>query len=137
MVKLPELPKINKHKEADAGLLLRKWLKGNPLSTCSLEVKQTGSDSIPFSAVEETQVNYGSAIRHNKEGVLIRVQGINGEPDYIYMRNEPSYIVEKFKKSVEIISVDVWILEAKKSPRKSLTYSRAKDLSTYSIAYSK
>lgn len=136
-MKLPDLPKIKKHKEADAGLLLRNWLKGNPLTTCSLELKQTQSDSIPFSAVEETQINYGTAVRYNEKGVLIRVQGMGGEPDYIYLRKEPSYIAVKFKKTIEVISVDVWIRESKASKRRSLTYSRAKELSTYSIACSK
>lgn len=129
---MPPLPKLKKHKEADASIKFRHWLEKNPLFTSSFEMKQTSANSIPFLAVEESQLNYGLAIR-NKKGVLIRVQGTNGEPDYIYLKEEPSFVVVKFPKSFEIIAIPVWIKESQESKRRSLTNIRARQLSTYSI----
>lgn len=130
---MPPLPKIKKHKEADASLKFRKWLEENPLFTASFEMKYTSTDSIPFSALEEAQVNYGLAIREKKNGVLIRVDGTKGEPDYIYMRNEPSFVVVRYPKSFEIIAIPTWVRESKASKRRSLTWERARSLSTYSV----
>lgn len=124
MTKLPDLPRVLKHKEADFGLRFRKWIESNPRFSSSFELKQTNKDSIPFSCVEQTQLDWGMRIKSNK-GALIRVQGVNGEPDYIWCRNMPAYIVIKYPKLFCLIDIETFILEKKKSKRKSLTSKRA------------
>lgn len=126
---LPTLPKQNNKKEAGFGLMFRKWIEKNPRFSCSLEMKQTATDSIPFSCVEEEQLIYGMAIR-SERGVLIRVVGTKGEPDYIWCRNMPSYVVIKFPKFFCLIPVPIFIQEKETSTRKSLISSRAKEIST-------
>lgn len=121
-----------KKNEADFSIRFRHWLKANPTITGAYEMKQTSKDSIPFNALEEHQADYLQAIKSRK-GVLIRVQGTNGEPDYIYLRNEPAWIVVKFPAEFCVISIDAWIMEAKRSKRKSLTSERASSISTITV----
>lgn len=121
-------------KESKASILFRHWLKANPLYSCALEMKQTSTNSILFSAITEAQLEYGMAIKSPK-GVLLRVQAISeGMPDYIYLREQPAYIVIKYPQSFEIIDIETFILEKKRSSRKSLTSDRAKAISTISIS---
>lgn len=117
-------------RESKSSILLRHWLKANPQYSCSIEVKTTPTDSILFSAVEEAQLDWALAIRSEK-GVLIRVQGQSGEPDYIYLRNTPSWIVIHYQKyGFVFISPDRFILEKDTSKRKSLLWSRACEISS-------
>lgn len=127
-MKLPTLPKQIGKEEADFGLKLRKWIEKNPMFSCSLETKQTATDSIAFSCVEDEQLIWGMAIRSSK-GVLMRIVPIvKGMPDYIWCRNMPSYVVIKYPKFFCFISVPVFIEEKKQSKRKSLTSARAKEI---------
>lgn len=121
-----------KKREADFGILFRHWIKAHPQFSSAYELKQTSNTSIPFSCVEENQLIYLSAIRSNK-GVFIRVQGTNGEPDYIYLRNAPAYVVIKYPKSFHLIGIDTFLLEKARSKRKSLTEERAKEISVKSV----
>lgn len=118
--------------ESKFGVLFRHWLKANPGMTGAYEMKQTSGNSIAFSCLEDHQQTYLEAINGNK-GVLVRVQGVNGEPDYVYMRNCPAWVVVKFPKSFEIISVATWAIEKSKSRRKSLTAARAAEISVTSV----
>lgn len=122
---MPPLPKQNKKKEADFGIKLRDFYKKNPDFTCAIETKQTQTDSIPFSEVKEAQLAFALAIRSDK-GILMRiVPVVEGMPDYIYMRNEASWICIKYPKGFVFISPDRFILERDSSKRKSLLWSRA------------
>ena len=125
-------------KEAKSSIIFRHWLRENPQYTCSIEMKDTrGKSYLSFREITEAQLNYGLAIMSDK-GVLIRVQAISeGMPDYIYLRSTPAWIVIKYPRSFEIISVTVFILEKNKSKSKSLTYVRAKEISTTSVALRK
>lgn len=122
-----------KKREADFGILFRHWLKANPRHSCAFELKQTSQGSIPFSCVEEHQIEYLQAISSD-QGALIRVQGSNGEPDYVYLRNAPANIVIKFPKAFHLIAIDAFLLEKKRSPRKSLTSGRASEISVVSVS---
>lgn len=121
-----------KNYEAQFGILLRHWLKANPTFSQAYELKQTSSSSILFSCLEEHQALYLQAIKSNK-GTLIRVQGTSGEPDYIYLRNSPSSVVIKFPHEFSIIDIDTFLLEKKRSKRKSLTMLRAREISTVTV----
>ena len=118
--------------ESDDSVLFRHWIKANPQFSCSLEMKTTHTDSIAFKEVKQEQLDWGEAISGPK-GALIRVVGTSGEPDYIWCRNMPAYIVIRYPKSFELISVGTFILEKERSKRKSLTFERAKEISTKSI----
>lgn len=133
---LPPLPKQNKKREADFSILFRHWVMANPLSlpdACTFEHKQTTTDSIPFSALEEHQAIYSNAIRNSKKGVLMRMQGVNGEPDYCYYRTKTAFIVIKYPDAFHIITVTNFIHEKETSHRKSLTSARAREISIKSI----
>lgn len=131
---LPKLPKQNKHREADFSILFRNWIKKNPRISGSYEIKDTRSKNyLSFKEVSDLQINYGLSI-NSDEGTLIRVQAINGgEPDYIYLRNAPAYIVIKYPKFFCIIDIGTFDLEIKRSKVRSLTGSRAKELSTVCV----
>lgn len=122
-----------KKKEAQFGILLRHWIMANAkdLETCTFEIKQTETDSIPFNALEDHQVNFNLAIKHGKKGVLIRNEaGTIGAPDYSYFKKSLAYIVIKFPKCFCTIDVDMFLLEKKRSHRKSLTSERACKIAT-------
>ena len=128
MTELPNLPKTNKQREATFSLKFREWIMANPRVSCTFEMKDTrGKNYLNFKEVGDKQIAYGLAVNSDK-GVLIRVQGINGEPDYAYYRNAPSHIVIKYPKGWVMVTTETFIMEKKRSKVKSLTYSRAKDI---------
>ncbi len=129
---LPPLPKQIKKREADFGVRLRRWLRDNPMFSCAFELKQTQGPSIPFIALEENQRIYLRAIK-SPAGELLRVQGVNGEPDYIWLRNFPACVVIRYPHSFHLIDIDTFLLEEKRSTRKSLTAERAQAISTVSV----
>ena len=67
----------------------------------------------------------------SKNGCLIRVHGTKGEPDYIFLREEPVYVLVQYPDNFYIIPSDLFKLEEKTSLRKSLTESRAMALCIY------
>ncbi len=121
-----------KKREADFGIRFRHWLKANPRHSCFFELKQTTGLSLRFASLEEQQRDFLEAIKGDK-GVLIRIQGTNGEPDYVYARKMPACVVVKFPNAFHIIDIDTWLLEEKRSKRKSLTSSRAREISNVSV----
>jgi len=130
---LPNLPRVNKKKEAEASLVFRHWIEENKFWTATFEMKYAHTNnSLPFSDVKPEQIAYALAIRSDR-GVLMRTDGVRGMPDYVYIRNEPSYIVIKFRKCFAIIDPLTWQLASKRSKRRSLTEGRAKELSNLTI----
>lgn len=128
MTNLPPLPKQNKTLEADFGVTFRAWIESHrelfPHSA-TFELKQTdGKASLNFSEVSATQIAYGATIE--REGALIRVQGMNGEPDYAWMAPDArAYVVIEYPQGFCIIRVSAFVAERNASARKSLTYERA------------
>ncbi len=117
--------------ESKFSLLFRHWVLANhdALISCTFELKQTATDSIPFSALEIHQQDFSEAIRWGKKGVLIRNEsGTVGAPDYSFYKNAPAFIVIKYPDMFCLIDIDTWILERGRSPRKSLTSSRATEI---------
>lgn len=128
-----------KKREADFGILFRHWIKSNPRYSCACELKQTEKKSIPFDCLADHQIDYLLAINSDK-GVLIRVQGTNGEPDYVYLRNEPAYVFVKYPGEFHGIAISQWIDEkarSYKAKRKSLTAARAKEIAIVSVDLTK
>lgn len=128
---LPNLPKTHKHCEATFSLKFRAWLKENPRISSAFEMKDTrGKNAFPFSELTDVQRAYGMSIKSDK-GTLIRVQGLAGEPDYVYLRNAPALVVIKYKQGWAAIDIETLIMEDKRSKKRSLTWSRAIDLASY------
>lgn len=119
--------------ESKFALVFRHWLKANPSYSSAFEVKSTEGKSIPFNCLEPHQATYLQAIKSNK-GTLIRVQGTGGEPDYVYLRNCSANVVVRIGREFHLIDVDTWLLEAHRSPRKSLTGARAREISIVSVS---
>lgn len=131
--KLPELPKQLDKKEARFGLKMREWLEKHPIQSCQIETKQTPTDVISFSEVGQEQLAFLLSVKGPK-GVLVRNnEGIKGTADYNYSRQAGAWIVIKFKSGFHVIDVETFIKEKKESKRKSLTFKRAGEISTWSV----
>lgn len=125
------MPRVLKQKEAAFGVQFRAWVLKKRLPTGAYELKQTKINTFLFSALEDEQIAYLLRIKGSK-GELIRVQGLKGEPDYIYMRRSSAWVVIKFPRSFHVIDIDTFLEEKKNSKRRSLTAARATELSTWS-----
>jgi hypothetical protein len=132
-IKLPDLPRVLKKYEAHSSLDFKKWVIENLGYTASLEMKDSrGRNSIPFSEVKKEQIDYAVAISSDK-GAWIRVEGRNGEPDYIWLKNTPAFIVIKYPSVFCAISIKDFLKEKKNSKRKSLTVEKALLISTFLV----
>lgn len=131
---LPDLPKKHKHKESDFGTkVFKPWIEKNikSLFTCTFELKDSyGEDSIPFSVVDDGQLDASLCVKYSKKGYLIRNQsGTIHAPDYSLFKEQPAFIVINYGRyGWVIIDIDTFILEKKTSKRKSLTWTRACDI---------
>lgn len=124
-------------REAQFTQLFRHWLKANPNFTTSaaFELKQTGSNSLPFSAVVEHQIT-GLQAANSSTGILFKLpddsRGIKPF-DLFYLKDCPAYVVIKYPLGFEIITIGTFLREKAISKRKSLTHSRAKEISVVSV----
>lgn len=116
-------------REANNALIFRHWLRAHPQSSAAYEIKQTTKDYISWKALEEHQENYLLSIAGD-DGALVRVQGTNGEPDYIYLRNQMAYIVIFFPGEFHIIEIFSFIDERDRFGNKSLTKLMSRKIST-------
>jgi len=117
-------------KEAKFTILFRHWLRKNPMHNSAFELKHTSKDSIPFSDVQEHQINALQAVK-SKVGFLYKApdDSRGAKPfDLFYMREAFAWVVIKYPKCFVIINVDHFVLESKRSKRRSLTSSRARDI---------
>ena len=122
-----------KKNEAKSAITFRHYLMANPkqFRTASFEMKNTNINSISFDCLEPGQAEHAEAIKYSPKGDLIRVEsGTVGAPDYIYLKNEPAYLVIHYPSGYAILDFDTWNQEKKRSKRKSLTSERA-----FSIAW--
>lgn len=124
---MPPLPKQREDAEAQFGLIFRRYWESSGDPTASYELKHTlGADSLPFSAVKSAQIAYAHKI--SGSGVLIRVIGSDGQPDYVGMRGEPAYVVIRYPKFWCIIAMAEFVAERDRGVRKSLLSTRAREI---------
>ena len=134
---LPNLPKKNKHKEADDGLAFRRWFERNYMlfgEKCDFELKDSrGKDRIAYSEITPEQVD--SALRsQSMKGNLTRiVNGTPGAPDYTYRRNAVAYLVITYPKITHFVPVNNLLFEKERSKSKSLTETRAAEIAVKSV----
>ncbi len=118
-------------RESKFTTLFRHWLMANPLWSSAFELKQTTSDSLPFSAVQEHQIDALLAVSEGKKGLLYKApddsRGIK-PCDLLYLRNADAYVVIKYPKFFCLIDVDTFVKEKKGNKRKSLTSERAEKI---------
>jgi len=109
------------------------WLKNVYKKTAVFELKQCET-SLPFSEVKPHQIAALEQVRHGTLVFKIPDSGFQNPFDCFCLTEQPAYIVIKFKKGVAIIPVDVFVLESRRSKRRSITWERAKQLSTIEFA---
>ena len=121
-------------REAAFTQLFRHWLKANPMYSAAFELKQTTTDSLPFSDVQEHQM--AALMAAEGEGLIYKApddsRGIKPF-DIFYLRHATSYIVIKYPHFFVIILARVFGYEKAMSARKSLTSRRARELSTVCV----
>lgn len=131
---LPELPKQIKKREAAFGLQFRRWVKREQIKSSPIELKQTITDSISFTCIKRKQIAYLKKAK-SSEGILIRNNGGDGQPDYTFYANSPAWIVIRYPSMFFIIDIDAFLIEKQNSDRKSLTDDRAFSIATWRVLY--
>lgn len=100
-----------------------------PDDSAAFEVKQTTTDSLPFSAVKEHQELSLEAAKHGSLTFKPSDEARGFKPcDFLHLAGVQAYIVIKYPKGFVLIDIDKWIEERKTSTRKSLTWDRAKEI---------
>ena len=123
-----------KKREADFGKQFRAWVKAQrDLPSAAFELKQTTKDYISFSDLQEHQEF--ALLAASTSGILYKApddsRGVKPF-DFFYLKRAPAFVVIKYPKGFEGIAIEIFILEREKSTRKSLTYERAKQISSFS-----
>lgn len=107
------------------------------MDSSAFELKQTLTNSIPFSAVQEHQIDALLASKSHT-GFLYKIadDSRGTKPfDMVYFRNSNAYIVIKFPDCFTIIDVGDFLKERDYlSKRKSLTSDRAKAISFKTVS---
>lgn len=127
---LPELPRQNKQKEASFGVDFRYDIEEiSPPKTICFELKHTrGKDSFPFSEVKDKQIAYARKI---KKGCLVRIQGVSGEPDYIWLAGVDTYVSIKYASGKSYhIEMEQFVKQKETSTKKSLSEDQAKAITS-------
>lgn len=124
-------------REAQFTLQFRHWLKANPMPASAFELKQTTTSSLPFSAVKEHQI---AALMSSKSssGMLYKIpdDSVGIKPfDLVYLRETFAWVVIKYPTAFHIIDVETFVIESKRSKRRSLTSKRAYEIATISVKY--
>ncbi len=116
-------------REANFQTTFNHWLKNVYKKTGAFELKQCET-SLPFSAVVPHQIEALQAVRHSTFVHKIPDLGLQNPFDVYCLTEQPAYIVIKYTKGVSIIPIDTFVLESKRSKRRSLTWERSQELST-------
>jgi len=120
-------------KEKDFQSLFNKWVKNVYKKTAVFELKQTTKDSIPFSDVAPHQIEALQSARHRGFVFKIPDCGYQSPFDAFAVFGVPAFVVIKYPKRTEMISIDSFLLERERSKRKSLTADRAHEISTTTL----
>lgn len=123
--------------ESKSAIVFRHWVRANgkDFVTSAIETKDTrGKSYLNFSEVSEAQIRWLLAIKTSENGVLLRIIPIaEGMPDYIFLKKESAFIPIKYPKKIELIDIETFILEKKRTKEKSLTSQRAHEISILTI----
>lgn len=117
-------------REASFNTFFNHWLKEVWQETGAFELKQSQTESLPFSALKDHQLQ---ALLHTKHGTFvfkIPDLGVQNPFDAFSLSEEKAFVVVKYPRFFCLIDIDVWFSESSSSIRRSLTSARAKELST-------
>ena len=120
-------------REASFTQVFRHWLKANPMNRitgAAFELKQTTGKSLPFSAVEDHQLE-ALAAAWGPEGLIHKIsdESRGYKPcDIIYLRLAAAYVVIKYPGFFCVITASAFGNEKRTSQRKSLTAERAREI---------
>jgi len=117
-------------KEKDFQSTFNKWVRARFRKTAAFELKLCRGNSLPFDAVAPHQ---SRALYEAKNGTLIYKipdVGYQNPFDSFCLSNVPAYVVIKYPDFFCLIDIDDWMNEVKRSTRKSLISSRAREIST-------
>ena len=120
-------------KEKDFQTTFSHWLKQVWKKTGAFELKITHTDSLPFSDVKDHQI---AALEQTRWGTMvfkIPDAGYQNPYDCYCMTQQPAYVVIRYPTFFCLIDIDTFTLGRSRSKRKSLTSSRARELSTIVI----
>lgn len=109
------------------------WAKEVYKKNAVFELKQTTGSSIPFDALQPHQELALLAVNDSTFVWKIPDLGYQNPFDSFCLTKLPAYVVLCFPESIELIPIQGFILERERSKRKSITYERAKAISTISI----
>ena len=123
-----------KKREADFGKQFRAWVRAQKdLPSAAFELKQTTIDYISFSALQDHQE--AALLAATSSGLLYKApddsRGVKPF-DFFYLKRTPAFVVIKYPKGFEGITIENFIAEREKSNRKSLTHDRARLISSFS-----
>jgi penicillin-binding protein-related factor A (putative recombinase) len=110
------------------------WGKNVYKKNLFFELKQTRTDSLPFSDVKPHQIEGLLNVRHGVVAYKMVDCGYQNFCDGFFAVEQPAVIGIKYPKGVAIIPIDIFVMESKRSKRRSLTWERAKNLSTIEFA---
>ena len=120
-------------READFNSTFRSWLKANPMPSAAFELKQTTTDSLPFSSVKDHQLWALLAVKNNQLLFKIPDAGYQNPFDFFYFNQAKAYVVIKYPDFFCVIDIDDWIKENASSVRRSLTSERAKAIAKETV----
>lgn len=117
-------------REANFQSTFGKWAKQVYRKTAAFELKQTQTNSLPFNSLQNHQAQ---ALLHARwETLFYKIPdvGYQNPFDCFTLSGVPAYVVIKYPDFFCLIDIETFLLEQKRSKRKSLTSERAKELST-------
>lgn len=107
--------------------------------SCAIEIKQTTTTRLPFSAVKDHQLEALNAAR-SYIGILYKApddsRGVKPF-DLFFLRNAGALIVIKYPGQFSLIDYDVFMKEKNQSKEKSLTRERAEAIGWKTIKLGK
>jgi hypothetical protein len=127
---LPNLPKKNKLAEFDLGAYFQREFFKRKMPVGDYELKDTrGKSYLNYKEITDEQINNALRTQSTKGNLTRIMSGTNGAPDYRFIKNSQAFFVIRYPESIEIITVENLLYEKGKG-KKSLTYDRAKAIST-------
>lgn len=117
-------------REANFQITFNHWLKEVWKKTGVFELKQTTTDSLPFSDVQSHQIAALLAVRHGTFVFKIPDAGYQNPWDCFCLTEQSAFVVIKYPSCFVLIPIDFFVQESKISKRRSLTSVRARELST-------
>ncbi len=120
-------------REARFTILFRHYLKAHPMGCAAFELKQTQTNSIPFSDVKEHQIDALMAVK--RKGLLYKISdtSYDKKPFDMFFLKGDAWVVIRYPSCFVIISAWTWDWESKRSERRSLTSERAREIAYKTI----